>query len=306
MRRVLSEIAYRLLVGSFMLLGLLPDALLYGVVGSFIYLVLYRVAGYRVGVVRQNLAKSFPQKDARERRDIERKFYRHLSDVFVDTIRLATIRRSKLLRRMAYTDSAEVECVTAGRNWLSAMSHFGSWELTVGYSLLTDHRVFAVYRPLHNATVDRYYRWARGRFGTEPVAMNDVFRKVLDASRPGQGNFTVAMIADQTPPKHEIKHWYRFLGQDTAFFSGTEKVALKLKMPVYFTYIRQPRRRYYEAEFRMIYDGVEELSDFELTERYVRWLEEMIEETPHLWMWSHRRWKHHPEPDSEFGSDRES
>lgn len=295
MKRILNEIGYRLMVGFFLILGILPDPLLYGIFGWLIYFILYKMVGYRVSVVRTNLANSFPGKSLGELKSIEKKFYRHLSEVFIDTIRLASIRESKIRKRMSYVNNAEIENGTEGRDWLSAMSHFGSWELTVGYSTFTSHSVFAVYRPLHSAVVDRYYRWARGRFGTEPVAMNDIFRRMVDARRPGHGNFTVAMIADQTPPKHEIKHWYRFLNQDTAFFSGTEKVAVKLKMPVYFLYIRQKRRRYYEAEFQMIYDGQEVLSDFELTERYVRKLEDMIKETPHLWMWSHRRWKHHPE-----------
>lgn len=295
MKRVLTETGYRLMQFCFIALGILPDALLYGVVGSFVYWMLYRVAKYRIMVVRENLCNSFPEKSREELLDIEKKFYRHLAEVFIDTIRLATIRRSKIIRRMSYRNIEEVEKQMEGKNWISAMSHFGSWELTVNYSCFTDHRVFAVYRPLHSAILDRYYKWARARFGTEPVAMNDIFRTMVDARRIGQTPFAVAMIADQTPPKHEIKHWFRFLNQDTAFFSGIEKIGVRLKMPVYFFHIRQTHKRCYEADFRMIYDGVEEVSDFELTERYVHMLEEMIRETPHLWMWSHRRWKHRPE-----------
>lgn len=44
--------------------------------------------------------------------------------------------------------------------------------------------------------------------------------------------------------------------------------------------------------FEPIYDGVEEVAEYEITERYVRRLEAMICEHPELWMWSHRRWKH--------------
>ena len=32
--------------------------------------------------------------------------------------------------------------------------------------------------------------------------------------------------------------------------------------------------------------------DYQLTELYMSRLEQEIEDTPHLWLWSHRRWKH--------------
>ena len=32
--------------------------------------------------------------------------------------------------------------------------------------------------------------------------------------------------------------------------------------------------------------------DYQLTERYMRLLEQEIQANPHLWLWTHRRWKH--------------
>ena len=47
----------------------------------------------------------------------------------------------------------------------------------------------------------------------------------------------------------------------------------------------------YEMSFAPIYDGVEPVAENEITERYVRLLEE-IRRRPELWIWSHKRWKH--------------
>ena len=33
-------------------------------------------------------------------------------------------------------------------------------------------------------------------------------------------------------------------------------------------------------------------SDYEFTDLFMRRLEKEINEQPHLWLWSHRRWKH--------------
>ena len=170
-----ERIQYRLLWGVSRVAGWLPRGLLYRGFAPMVCWVLHRVVRYRVSVVRTNLANAFPEKSREELRDIERRFYRHLSEVFIDTILLGSISRREILERMVYRDVEKQEELMRGRSWISAMSHFGSWELTINYVCHTDHRVFAVYRPLHNAVVDRFYHSARSRFGTQPVPMNDIF-----------------------------------------------------------------------------------------------------------------------------------
>ncbi len=301
-----ERIQYRLLWGVSRVAGWLPRGLLYRGFAPMVCWVLHRVVRYRVSVVRTNLANAFPEKSREELRDIERRFYRHLSEVFIDTILLGSISRREILERMVYRDVEKQEELMRGRSWISAMSHFGSWELTINYVCHTDHRVFAVYRPLHNAVVDRFYHSARSRFGTQPVPMNDIFKETIAARLSGGKPVIVALIADQTPPWHEIKHWYRFLEQDTPFFSGIEKMALKLKMPVYFMHVRKVAPRHYEAEFKLVYDGVEPVAEHQITERYIALLEAMIRESPELWMWSHRRWKHKKPADYDMRHSRDT
>ena len=43
---------------------------------------MYSVFGYRKKVVQRNLERSFPQKDTKELKAIQKRFYRHLTDVF--------------------------------------------------------------------------------------------------------------------------------------------------------------------------------------------------------------------------------
>ena len=181
-----ERIQYRLLWGVSRVAGWLPRGLLYRGFAPMVCWVLHRVVRYRVSVVRTNLANAFPEKSREELRDIERRFYRHLSEVFIDTILLGSISRREILERMVYRDVEKQEELMRGRSWISAMSHFGSWELTINYVCHTDHRVFAVYRPLHNAVVDRFYHSARSRFGTQPVPMNDIFKETIAARLIGR------------------------------------------------------------------------------------------------------------------------
>ena len=64
--------------------------------------------------------------------------------------------------------------------------------------------------------------------------------------------------------------------------------------------------RHYEAEFKLVYDGVEPVAEHQITERYIALLEAMIRESPELWMWSHRRWKHKKPADYDMRHSRDT
>ena len=55
-------------------------------------------------------------------------------------------------------------------------------------------------------------------------------------------------IADQTPPPDDNAFWTTFLNQDTGFYRGAEKVAIKYDMPVIFINIVKRKRGFYELE----------------------------------------------------------
>ena len=66
----------------------LPLAVLY-LFSDISWLVVYYVIRYRRKVVRMNLMHAFPEKSLEEVIRIEKKFYRHLCDLFVESYHLA-------------------------------------------------------------------------------------------------------------------------------------------------------------------------------------------------------------------------
>lgn len=290
----IEKIEYAVLLGFCKIVGLLPNWFLYGVMGRGLYFLLYRIVGYRVKVVRENLVNSFPEKSPQELTKIEKDFYKNLTDIFIDTIKMASITEKEYKSRVVYPDSELFEKELADKNCIVAMSHFGSWEMMSNYVLYGPRKLYCVYRPLSSTVFDEFYRKIRSRFGARPLAMNDTLKEMIRSGKNREHPYIMALIGDQTPPQHEIKNWYRFLNQDTAFFSGIEKLAVKFKLPVFFSYITPVNRGHYQIEFKMIYDGQEKIREHEIVERYIALLEQMIRSNPHLWMWSHRRWKHKP------------
>ena len=59
---------------------------------------------YRVKTVRYNLELSFPQLSVEDRKKIERKFYIHLCDLFLEMIKTITISPKELDKRFVFTN----------------------------------------------------------------------------------------------------------------------------------------------------------------------------------------------------------
>ena len=285
---------YRLIMGASRMIGALPEWFLYGCLGRFVTFVLYRLLHYRVKVVRRNLSRAFPEKSIDELRTIERKFYDHLGEVVIDTIDMANISREDFASRLRVDNLTEHLAATTSRSWVAMMAHYGSWEYFGAYQL-HDERAYmvGVYHPLRNEAFDDFYYNIRSRFGLQPVKMNDIARFAVKHRNGYEGRPIVyGMIADQRPPREAENRMYDFLGVPTAFFMGGEWLARKFAMPVYFMHVDRVGRAKYDCRWECIYDGAEEVAEGEITRRYAERLEAMIRREPHLWMWSHRRWKH--------------
>ena len=280
-------------------LYVLSDYVLYPVVSTF----------YRRKVVRRNLEKAFPDKSAGERREIERKFYHWFCDLAVETLRVHSISREEILERFVWHDLDKIEAQTldAGKDFACCyLSHYCNWEMCVGlpFSL---HRLgmSQIYHPMRNAAMDAWFVQSRGQFGAENIKMKDTLRRLLtlrkearEGSKQLPSGETIrgwmfGCIADQLPKKENIHLRLPFLHQSTAVFSGSERLARKLDMTVWYCRITMPSRGHYEGHFTRIEVSPEELAadEFAYTRRYFALLEEQINERPELWLWTHDRWK---------------
>ena len=267
----------------------------YYVVENLIFVLLRYCLRYRMKVVKTNLRNSSPEKDERELAVIRRRFYRTLAEIFVDTINLAGLTPEKGRSLLTVKGLEEQKERVGGRDWIAMTAHFGCWEYCSFWGLYDPTQiVVAVYHPLRSRIVEAFYQRLRNGDYATTVAMKESLRFYLRNRAGGIGgrNLVMGLIADQNPPRRPDSRWFRFLNQDTIFFDGGEKLALRCQLPVYFVKMERLRRGRYEMSFELIYDGKEEVAEYEITQRYVRMLEAEIRRRPELWMWSHRRWKH--------------
>ncbi len=285
----MKALRFYLLLPILYSVSLLPFWVLYRI-SDFLNWLLFRVIGYRKAVIAQNLAHSFPEKTEVERAAIAKNFAEYFCDTLVETVKMLTISQRSFLQRCYFDDLTLFEKYhTQGQNLIVAMGHFGNWEWgNYAMSLSSPYQLYAVYKPLQDRHFDRFVYNMRARFGALPVAKNAIFRLMV---KERDTLSVTAMIADQTPIK-ENAYWVDFLGQDTAVYIGTEKVAKKLNYPVLFASIRRVKRGHYRIGLEELFAQPKHTEEGEITQKHTAVLEREIRAMPHTWLWSHKRWKH--------------
>jgi KDO2-lipid IV(A) lauroyltransferase len=270
---------------------LLPLGVLY-IFSDIFFVLLFYFPSYRKKVVEANLRNAFPEKDKAELERISRKYYRHLSDLFVETLKVTHMSSREISRRFRFRDMTLIDRLYGeGRDIVAVCSHYNNWEWMSSMPLYTRYTAMTIYKPLKNKYFDRMMCDLRSKYGVVPAPMQSILREMIKRRKNGELTVT-AFIADQTPPPDEHTYWTSFMNQETGFFTGPEKVAVKLDMTVIFVHIIKVRRGYYEVETTLISESPKNEAPNAITERHVRKLEEIIREQPEFWLWSHRRWKH--------------
>lgn len=275
------------------LLSLFPFWFLY-CLSDILFVILYYVIGYRRKVVQDNLSNAFPEKTTNERRDIERKYYRYLADLIMETIKMITISEKEVMRRMTPTNPGLMaEYLARDTHVIAVASHYCNWEMaTLRFGLSTDKKRLIVYKPLTNAVFNDFFNRARSRFGSIMISMKQTLRKIAEYKKE---NFIIVLASDQTPVKDDANYFIDFLNQPTAVFLGIEKLAKMVNGIVVFYKLELVKRGYYTFTFVPLVEQPKNTEPFEITGMHVRYLESMIIERPEYWLWSHRRWKFKPE-----------
>ena len=270
---------------------LLPLSVLY-LFSDFLFLILYYFPGYRRDVVSANLKNAFPYKTDVERAEIARKFYWHLADLFVETLKFTHMSNKERLRRCKYENIDLLEHLySQGKDIVAVLGHYSNWEFLNVLPLLTDYTCISIYRPLKNKHFDTFLNKARSENGMILAPMSMVIREILNRKKNGERTLT-AFLADQTPAKGDIHYWTTFLNQDTPVYLGAEKIAAKYNMAVVFINMQKIKRGYYNITFELLFNDVTGLKETQITEAHVKHLDSIINEKPETWIWSHRRWKH--------------
>jgi KDO2-lipid IV(A) lauroyltransferase len=250
---------------------------------------LYRVIGHRRGVIRDNIARSFPELSPAERRRIAREFARRQAEVFAESWYALNITSEELRERVTLADVERLRAsVAPNRPVVLAGAHQGNWEwMSLRISLEFGPAYLALYKPPRNRRAEKFLMQLRTRFGGRLTPAKSILRELANFRQAG----AIAMLADQAPRSSPERHWTQFLNQDTPFFMGAELLGRALRSQVLFVGMRRLGRGRYGLELEPLNTPGEKAEQGAISERYARALESAIRADPPGWLWSHRRWK---------------
>lgn len=261
-----------------------------------LYLLIYRALKYRVKVARKNLRNAFPEKSEAELIQIEQKFYRHLCDILVETIKSFSISEQELTKRMKLLNPELLESFhKRGIPLIGITGHYGNWEwAAISLALQSRYEALGLYLPLKNKVFNSAMIRSRSRFRLTLASVKEISDIMeLTAARLTMWGFVV----DQSPGKPERAIWVDFLHQETPVAAGTEKYARTYDKGVVFGKIQKVKRGHYTLEYEVVCEQGAKTTEAEITRKHTAILERIIQQQPEYWLWTHKRWKHR-RPDS--------
>ncbi|MBN1822448.1 MAG: lysophospholipid acyltransferase family protein [Prolixibacteraceae bacterium] len=290
-KNLFRQFFQKLVVVFLISLSYLPLFILYFLSDIF-YIIISKIIRYRKKVIISNLKNSFPEKTDTEIKIITRKFYRHFCDIFMEGLKIYSISQKNLEKRIEFKDLKLLDgYFDQGKSVVIVGMHFNNWEWCSLLPGIMKHQLIAVYSPVrNNKAFEKYMLEGRGRYNPIMVPMDKTPRMVIEFSR--QTTLQAIWLLSDQSPQPNTKSWIRFLNQETAFFSGPEKIAFRTKQPIVFEYVKKISRGKYEVYHIPLFENYEQVESKDILIAYARMMEKIIREKPEYYLWSHRRWKH--------------
>ncbi len=288
----MAYLTYILLYPVIFLFSRLPFWILYRF-SDMLYIIIYYVVGYRKKVVRRNLKLAFPDKTDIERHKIEKQFYKHFADLFVEMIKAFHMSLAQMNKRFVFNNVELInELTDAHQNVIIVGGHYGNWEWVFSLASMTDALPIATYLKINNPYFEKFMLKNRSRFGGELIETKNL-RHTLKTYVLQQKQFILGLLADQSPQRHRAKYWRSFFGNaKVPVFTGPEILAKQYRTALVFMRINKSKRGFYNVDFELITKTPNDYKDYELTDIFIEKLEQQIKTAPAYYLWTHNRFKH--------------
>ena len=275
----------------FLIIGLLPFKLMY-LLSDFLSFMLLRVIKYRVDVVRYNLKSSNLELSDMDIEKLIKNFYSHFCDIYLEMIKLDRMNKIDVEKRLKVLNPEIAnKYLKEDKSVILLVSHYGGYEWCTALDYFFEYKVAAIYTPLKDKELENLTIKSRARHGMKLISRYNALNDIRDLEKSGS-NYMYGFMADQSPQIRKINYWTKFLGVEVPAFTGAERMAKELNIPVVFAKMSKLSRGKYQMRLELIAENPNEFKDFEITEKYLRLVEKQIHENPDYYFWTHNRFKH--------------
>lgn len=287
----MNQIVFYLTYPLIWLFSRLPMFILY-LISDFFYVLIYYVFGYRKEVILKNISYAFPEKSEKENQEIAKKFYKHFTDIMIESIKSFSISEKEILKRYKYKNPELVnKYAKEGKGIALVSAHLANWEWSISTPLVLDIDIFGAYNKLRNETFEKTLRKNREKFGVKGATTAN-FIKLIKHNFENNIQGAYILLSDQSPHIEKTFHWGTFFGVKVPVHTGAEMLAKKNDLVVINYRAKKIKRGYYETDFELITESPKDYKDYEITDKFLRITERNITEQPEFYLWSHKRFKH--------------
>ena len=291
---------YILLYPILWCISILPFRLLY-LLSDIIYVLVYYVLGYRKKTVRENLALTLSNLTRQERLVIEKKFFHHMCDMFLEMIKTMTISEAELNRRYQFSNlEVYTELEKKKKSIALLCAHYASYEWAVSMNNHITFEGFAIYKKINNKYFDKLVRDIRSKFKATLITTKETIPTIRENNKNHRLG-VYGFASDQSPKLSAVFHWSPFMGIEVPVHTGAEMLAKKYDMNVIFLQTKKIKRGFYTAHFEVLTQNISQVPNYEITEQFLKLVEKQIEEAPEYYLWTHKRWKHRRQSSAYLG-----
>jgi len=279
------------------LVSKLPFRLLY-VLSDVIFVFVFYIVRYRRKTVQENLKLTLPELSISERKKIEKNFYQHMCDMFLEMVKTLSITEKQLQERFVFTNIEQYQnLLKQQKSVLLLFPHYASWEWVVALGKFTAYKSYAIYKRIENKYFDRLIIRIRSKFNAIPV---DAKSSVALVRKNQQQNIlgVYAFISDQTPRPQQTHFLENFMGIKVPIHTGAEFLAKKFDMNVVYLKIQKIKRGFYQTTFVSLVEPNQKTEKYDITKAFLKQVESQIYEKPEYYFWTHKRWKYREKSNS--------
>jgi len=284
-------LSYLLIYPFIWFFSILPMRILH-LLSDILFFPIYYIIGYRKKVVRNNLHLAFPDKSQKDLLIIEKRFFRHFVDIFMEIIKSFTISNHEISKRMTLKNPEILDDFRKNKQSIILMAgHYANWEWVSQLNKSMKYKGYPVYKKIKNKYFDKKIRSSRNRFGANFVATTDLI-DLMQSNKDRNKMAIYGLLSDQSPKLNKTYYRNKFMGIHVPIQTGSEMLSKKFNFPIIYLHTKRVKRGYYESTIKILAKHPKEYEDYQITDLFIKELELQIKENPEFYFWTHKRFKH--------------